>query len=71
MGAATMQRQKLPSGERYVSLAELAAIFGISRRHALDLANEGRIGHVRLGKAIRVPVSEVDRLRAEARRNGA
>jgi len=69
---ATMERP-MPSpriGPEFVSLKDFAATFGVSEKHAYNLAVGGKIASVRLGRVIRVPATEVDRLKGEARRNG-
>lgn len=63
--------EKPPIRQRaFLTPGEFAAIVGVSERHVYDLAKSGQIASVRLGtKPIRIPMSEIDRLLKEARRN--
>lgn len=67
MGTATAQPTARVQTE-YTSVTNLAKLFGVSRRHVLDLAHEGELAHIRIGNVLRFPLTEVERLRAEGTR---
>jgi len=45
-----------------LSIRQVAAILGISPRHAYDLAKSGELRAIRLGRRVVVPVAEVEAL---------
>jgi excisionase family DNA binding protein len=47
---------------RGLSVLEVAAALGVSDEQVYKLVNDGELGHVRIGKHIRVPDFELDRL---------
>ena len=69
MVAATVEQPTIR--REFVTVTEFAEIVGVSERHVYDLLAEGRVGSVKLGTLRRIPRSEVERLKREARRNGA
>ncbi len=66
-------RERTAPERKFLSPKDFAAITDVSERHALDMVKEGVVGHIRLGRSVRIPASEIERLRqeAEARRIGA
>ena len=68
---ATMERPAAttePSAPKTVyTCAEVADLLRISERYVRYLIERGQIGGMRLGRVVRVPASEVQRLLEEAR----
>lgn len=52
--------------KRGFSVLEVAAALGVSDEQVYNLVHEGEIGHVRIGKHIRIPDFELDRLLSKA-----
>lgn len=52
--------------KRGLSVLEVAAALGVSDEQVYKLVNDGELGHVRIGKHIRVPDFELDRLLSKA-----
>lgn len=52
--------------KRGLSVLEVAAALGVSDEQVYALVANGEIGHVRIGKHIRVPDFELDRLLSKA-----
>jgi excisionase family DNA binding protein len=51
--------------DRLIRATEAARLLGLSRQHVYRLADRGLIRVVRIGTAVRVPVSEVQRVMRE------
>ena len=45
-------------------IPEVAELFGLSRAHIYNMVARGEIRAIRFGNAVRIPVTEVDRLTA-------
>lgn len=52
--------------KRGLSVLEVAATLGVSDEQVYALVHAGEIGHVRIGKHIRIPDFELDRLLSKA-----
>lgn len=52
--------------KRGLSVIEVADALGVSDEQVYKLVNDGEIGHVRIGKHIRIPDFELDRLLSKA-----
>jgi excisionase family DNA binding protein len=50
-----------------VSIAQAAELLGVSRDTVRRLLTVGELGSVRIGKAVRIPCADVDRLIAHGR----
>jgi excisionase family DNA binding protein len=48
--------------ERPKTIDEAADDFGVSRHTVRAWVGQGKIGHIRLGRCIRIPASEIRRL---------
>ena len=57
-----MKRQPGTIGTSPLTVEETATALGLSRHTVRAWITQRRLGHVRLGRSIRVPVSEVSRL---------
>ena len=65
----TTETTAMPFAAReFLSKAEFGAIIGVSPRTMTQMLSDGRIACVKLGGTVRIHVSELDRLRQEARR---
>jgi Helix-turn-helix domain len=49
-------------------LRELARVWNVSVKTARNIVNSGRVAHIRIGRGIRVPVEEANRLLVEGYR---
>lgn len=47
-----------PQAEPMISVPRAAAVLGVSRRHAYDLAKEGVIPAIHVGAGVRVPTAK-------------
>ena len=58
-GTSLVQRTLGQSERRYLSVREVAAALGVSRATIYRLVEEGRMSHVRVSSAIRIPAEAV------------
>ncbi len=49
----------LPQDAKVVSVATYSKIFDVSRQTVYNLIDKGKIRHIKIGDAIRIPVAEV------------
>lgn len=52
---------------RTMSVAEAAAVLGISRAHAYDCVRSGELGSITLGRRVVIPCRVIDDLLGETR----
>ena len=62
LGASRFRRAPGTELPRLLRVVEAAALLAISRRHLATLIARGEVSVARLGKCVRVPRAEVDRL---------
>lgn len=66
----TTEQTPLPAG-RFYSLKEAAAVLGVNPSTISRQCAAGTFPHVRIGRTVRIPVAEVERLeRGEPQRSG-
>ncbi len=46
--------------ETYYTIPQVAAMLQLSKTKVYDLVNDNQIGHVRLGRNVRIPQSSLD-----------
>jgi excisionase family DNA binding protein len=73
MNATTAQRKttsiaKTRFSEAGYRLPEVARIWNVSVKTARKIVSSGRVAHIRIGRGIRVPVEEANRLLDEGYR---
>jgi excisionase family DNA binding protein len=56
---------KIAGGKSYYRPDELAAELGVSLRNVYHWIHVSAIRHIHVGKTIRIPASEMDRIRRE------
>ena len=54
---------------KVISVKAYAEMFEISRQYAYDLIKENKIKHIKIGNAIRIPMSEVHKLEGTSNEN--
>ena len=59
------QEQTMSMGKRPLNVREVAGALGLSESTIRSWLAQRRLGFVRLGRAIRIPVEEVDRVLAQ------
>ncbi len=59
------QKQSVSIGKRPLSVREVAGALGLSESTIRSWLAQRRLGFVRLGRAIRIPVEEVERVLAQ------
>ncbi len=59
------QKQSVSIGKRPLSVREVAGALGLSESTIRSWLAQRRLGFVRLGRAIRIPVEEIDRVLAQ------
>jgi excisionase family DNA binding protein len=65
MAVATVEAKPGRSRE-FVPIREVATLLDVSPRTVLNMVRDGRLQSIQLGKVIRVPTVELERLRREA-----
>ena len=61
-----MSIEKTP---KVVTVRAYSQMFEISRQYTYDLIRENKIKHIRIGNAIRIPMSEVHKLEGTSNEN--
>ena len=61
-----MSLEKTP---KVITVRAYSEMFEISRQYTYDLIRENKIKHIRIGNAIRIPMSEVHKLEGTANEN--
>ncbi len=59
------QKQTMSMGKRPLNVREVAGALGLSESTIRSWLAQRRLGFVRLGRAIRIPVEEIDRVLAQ------
>jgi excisionase family DNA binding protein len=59
-----LKNEHAPQGaeREVVSVAEFASKFGVTPRHIYNLIDRNEVASVRIGGAVRIPISEIARL---------
>ena len=61
-----MSLEKTP---KVITVRAYSEMFDISRQYTYDLIRENKIKHIRIGNAIRIPMSEVHKLEGTSNEN--
>ncbi len=67
---AAPDARKRPAGQRLLSVAQVAALLGLSRATVYSLIATGALSHLRISNAIRVEAAVLDAFIAAGRRAG-
>ncbi len=59
------QKQTMSMGKRPLSVREVAGALGLSESTIRSWLAQRRLGFIRLGRAVRIPREEIDRVLAE------
>jgi excisionase family DNA binding protein len=69
--APNIRARRVPNSEKFLTVAQVANLVGITRPTVYAMLAEGSLGCVRFRSAIRVPESELDRYVREHSGGGA
>lgn len=56
--------------QEFLSVPTTATLIDAHEQTIRNMMRDGRLAYVRIGKTLRIPASEIERLKGEARRNG-